>query len=296
MPLALAIAAWIAAAPPGAASYEDSIRAWRAARVEELVSDTGWLTVAGLFWLHPGENRFGTARSNDIVLPAGTAPPRAGMFVHDGNRTTVRALPGAALRCRGRTIDTLRLRSDAEDSTDVVELGPRLRFLVIRRGGRYAVRMRDLQSPMRQDFHGIDTYPTGAPWRVEARLAPYVPAKKLPIPTVLGTVDSLVSPGALLFRLAGQDLRLDAILEKPGARELFVIFSDATSGEETYPGGRFLYAPLPQDGRTVLDFNKAYNPPCAFTPYATCPLPPRQNELPVAVRAGERTYGEHGEH
>jgi uncharacterized protein (DUF1684 family) len=288
--LLLAISA--AALGEDSKAYEDEIRAWQARRVERLKSDTGWLAVAGLFWLDPGDNTFGTALDNDIVLPPGTAPLHAGTFLHAEGVTRVVGHPGTPLRVRGRPIETLRLRTDAEDSTDVVELND-LRLFVIVRGGRHAIRMRDPNSAARRTFTGIDTYPIDRRWCLAARFEPYEPPKRIPVPNVVGIVDTMLSPGALVFQVDGVEQRLDPVLETPDDTSLFVIFADATSGEETYGGGRFLYTDLPQDGKVIVDFNKAYNPPCAFTEYATCPLPPRQNVLPIAVHAGEKNYGQH---
>ena len=273
-------------------SYENQIRIWHEKRVTRLTSDTGWLTVAGLFWLHPGDNSFGTDIKNDIVLPEGSAPARAGVFTHAGGKTTVRALPGTTFQVDGKSIQEMQLRSDADGDPEIVQLG-NLRFFIIKRGGRYAIRMRDLNSPMRKAFRGIDSYPVRMSNRVAARFEPYDPPHRIPIANVIGTVDTMAAPGALVFTFDGKECRLDPVLESPDDKQLFILFKDATSGKETYATGRFLYADLPQDGKTTLDFNKAYNPPCAFTPYATCPLPPRQNDLPVAVRAGEKSYGHH---
>jgi hypothetical protein len=298
----LALAAAAGTTPPAGANearsagptaaYVSEVQAWRDRRVTRLRSETGWLTVAGLYWLEPGENTFGTAPENDFVLPAGSAPARAGVLFHENGTTTVRASPRAGLTCGGKPVRELRLRSDTQDTTDVVELG-RLRFFVIERGGRAAIRLRDLESPQRTGFRGIDAWPIDAAWRVEARFEPFLPPRRIPIANIIGTLDSMLCPGRLRFELAGTACELLPVLESPSDDEYFLIFSDATSGQETYPAGRFLYAPLAVDGRTTLDFNKAYNPPCAFTPYATCPLPPPQNELPVAVRAGEKNYEAH---
>lgn len=286
--LLVAAAAVAARGEDPAVSYEDEIRAWQARRVERLKSDTGWLSVAGLFWLEPGDNRFGSGPDNDIVLPS-AAPPHAGTFVHADGETRVRAAAGAGLRIDGRPIDEQRLRTDAEDSTDVLELGD-LRMFVIVRGGRHAIRLRDPNAPTRRNFHGIDTYPIDPAYRVTARFEPYAPPKKVPIANVIGTVDTMLSPGALVFQLGSRELRLDPLLEEPDASSLFLIFKDETSGSETYGAGRFLYTDLPVDGRVVVDFNRAYNPPCVFTEFATCPLPPPQNDLEIAVRAGEKDY------
>lgn len=280
------------AASPKASSYADEIRTWRQQRVERLRADNGWLTVAGLFWLQDGDNTFGCDPKNTIVLPAHSAADFAGVFVHQGSATTVRANAGVTLRIGTQTVTTRDLASDATGAPDIVEMG-RLRFFVIRRGGRDAIRMRDLESAARKHFSGIKNYPTDPKWRVEARFEPYVPAHQIPIASVIGTVDSMTCPGALVFTAGGKEVRLDPVLEDPAATELFIIFSDETSGAETYGAGRFLYADLPKDGTTVLDFNKAYNPPCAFTEFATCPLPPPQNALPIAVKAGEKKYGNH---
>lgn len=273
-------------------SYPDEIRAWRKQRVERLRADTGWLTVAGLFWLQQGDNAFGCDPQNTIVLPPRSAADFAGVFVHHGAATSIRANPGIAMRIGADTVTTRTLKTDAEGAPDVVEMG-RLRFFVIRRGGRDAIRMRDLESSGRTHFKGIGNYAIDPKWKIPARFEPYRPPHRIGIASIIGTVDSMTCPGALVFTVGGKEVRLDPVLEEPEATDLFIIFSDATSGQETYGAGRFLYAELPQNGTTVLDFNKAYNPPCAFTEFATCPLPPPQNALPIAVRAGEKKYGTH---
>ncbi len=277
-------------APPP--SHADEIRAWHDKRIKSLTSDTGWLTVAGLYWLQEGGNSFGTSPKNAIVLPARSGPDVAGVIELQGGKTTLHANAGVTMRIGTEAVTTRLLHSDATGAPDVVEMG-RLRFFVIVRGGRYAIRLRDLEAPTRKAFTGIQSYGVDDDWRVEARFEPYSPPHQIPIATVIGTVDSMTSPGALVFTFGGKEFRLDPVLESPDADELFVIFRDETSGVETYGGGRFLYASLAKDGKTVLDFNKAYNPPCAFTEYATCPLPPLQNALPIAVHAGEKKYGHH---
>lgn len=295
VPVILVALATVALADPKptADPYAEEIQKWRDARVTRLKSDTGWLTVAGLFWLKDGENAFGEDAKNDIVLPAGRkSPARAGSFVHANGVTRVRALPGTPLVCRGKSVTEMVLRTDEHDSTDVLEMGP-LRFFVIVRGSKHAIRMRDLESPQRTGFTGIESYDLNPAYRVAAHFEPYAPPKRVPVPNIVGIVDTMLSPGALVFRIDGGFARLDPVLESPDATQLWCIFSDATSGDETYPGGRFLYCDMPKEGVTTLDFNKAYNPPCAFTAFATCPLPPLQNDLSVAIRAGEKNYGHH---
>jgi uncharacterized protein (DUF1684 family) len=183
----------------------------------------------------------------------------------------------------------MRMIPDVEGEPTVLKLGE-LDFFVIERGGRLAVRVRDLKSEAGHSFRGIKSYPIEVRWRVAARFAPYDPPKQIPIATINGTLIDEASSGALVFAVDGQSYRLD-VLGKPGDKSLFVIFSDETTGRETYGGGRYLYAPAPgADGLVDLDFNKAYNPPCVFTDYATCPLPPRQNRLPFRIEAGEMNY------
>lgn len=273
-------------------TYAADIRAWQERREKNLQSDTGWLTVTGLFWLQEGDNAFGTAPGSAILLPDGSAPPHAGVFHHRAGVTTVRAEPGVSLRIDGKEVREAQLQPDSQGKPDIIEMG-HLRFFVIERSGRFAIRMRDLESDLRKQFHGIDRFAIDPAWRVEARFEPYDPPRHIPIASVTGTIDSMLCPGALTFEHQGRPVRLEPILEGPDETSFFVIFSDETSGEETYPAGRFLYCDRPRDGKTTLDFNKAYNPPCAFTPFATCPLPPPQNALPIAVRAGEKNYGEH---
>jgi uncharacterized protein (DUF1684 family) len=280
-------------AEPTAEAHRADVEAWRTRRMASLKRDDGWLTLVGLFWLQPGENRFGSdPKTNRIVFPAGTAPKTMGSLDLSGGKVTLRADPGAGLTSKGQPITTMTLTTDKDGESTVLEHG-RIRFYVIDRGGRLAVRVKDSQSPVLLAFHGIDSYPIDGKWRFDARFEAYDPPKVISVPSILGTVDKEESPGAVVFRLGGNDYRIDAVRE-PGETDLFLIFGDQTNGEETYGGGRFLYAKPPdKDGRVVVDFNKAYNPPCVFTPYATCPLPPAQNRLPIRVEAGEKKYDTH---
>ncbi|HLI86570.1 MAG TPA: DUF1684 domain-containing protein [Bryobacteraceae bacterium] len=255
-----------------AATYQAEIAAWRHEREAHLRADGGWLTVTGLFWLHEGRNTFGTDPKSDIVLPAG--PAQAGIFdLHNGNVTATTA---------GST------RNLHPDSDDFVSAG-RLRLYVIDRAGRIGIRLKDPQSPYLRDFHGIEAFPAREEYRILARFVPE--PKKVPITNIIGQTEPEDSPGYVVFRLQGREYRLRPVIDEPGSRDLFFIFRDLTGGHETYGAGRFLDTPPPQNGQVVLDFNKAYNPPCAFTPYATCPLPPKENRLPVRIEAGEKKYG-----
>jgi uncharacterized protein (DUF1684 family) len=252
------------AALSAATPFEVEIAAWRRGREAALTADGGWLTVTGRLWLHEGDNRFGQAASNDIVLPDG--PPQAGTFRLDDDKVTVK-MEGS----------TRVVRINSGDEFRVGRLG----ISVFGAAGSYSVRMKDPQSRIRRDFHGIEYYPVREEYRVTAQ---FLPAPR--------RIADSVCPGYLVFRLLGRELRLYPVMEQPNAKVLLLVFRDPRTGRETYGGGRFLDVELPHDGAVVLDFNKAYNPPCAFTPFVSCPLPPRQNRLPVRIEAGEKKYGQ----
>lgn len=252
-----------------ASEYQTEIARWRHEREASLKAEGGWLSLAGLFWLEEGANPFG--RDAAIALPDG--PPRAGAFDLQGGKVTV-------------TMDGTT-RAIRPDSDDVVKVG-RLSLYVVRRADKFGIRVKDPQSPARVGFHGLDYFPASEAYRVTARWV--AEPRQIPILNVLGQTEPSECPGYAVFQLQGRELRLYPILEEPDAKELFFIFRDQTAGKETYGAGRFLYSGMPKDGHVVLDFNKAYNPPCSFTPYATCPLPPPENKLPVRIEAGEKKY------
>jgi uncharacterized protein (DUF1684 family) len=266
-----------------------SVEEWRAQRVADLTSDQGWLTLAGLFWLEEGANTFGRGAANRLVLDHPALPDFAGSFLVASGHVEFTARAGSGITQDGVPISKLDLVSDAHASPTVLASGP-LRFFVIERAGRLGVRVRDLNSPRRRNFRAIDYFPVSRDWVLEARFEPYVPHRHVKIVNILGMEEEMESPGALIFQKAGRVWRLDAFLEDSADSSLFVMFADATSGKQTYGAGRFIRAPLPASGTTRLDFNKAYNPPCAFNDFATCPLPPYQNRLALAIEAGERKY------
>ncbi len=283
----------VLAAPPLLAdeAYRASILKWRAQREARLKAEDGWLTVAGLFWLHEGPNSVGTASGSEVLLPAGSGPAHAGTIDLEGRQVTLNLDPQVSGRVGGQVVrGRVSLRPDSAGQPDVLELG-RLSLFIIERGGRFAVRLRDPQSQARRDFTGLHWFDVSESYRVIARWVPYPKPKPVTVPNVLGSMETMPSPGYAEFTLDKQTLRLDGVLEEMDAKQLFFIFRDQTSGQETYHSGRFLYADLPKDGKVTLDFNEAYNPPCAFTAYATCPLPPKQNVLPVRIPAGEKSYG-----
>lgn len=273
-------------------TYTKAVDAWHAGRVARLAADDGWLSLIGRDWLNSGENTLGSAPGSTVLLPDWAAPAKAGLFILEGKAVRFRPFPGSGLLLNGQPATEAILRSDAEGKPDLLQAG-RVRFYVIRRGDRFGIRIKDPENPARKAFHGVPRYPVDPAWRVEADFIPYATPQVRDIPTVLGTTEPMSAPGLLRFKVGGRDLTLEPMIEDPEHPELFLIFKDATSAHGTYPAGRFLYAAMPKDGKVILDFNKAYNPPCAFTLFATCPLPPKQNQLTIAVPVGEKDPGLH---
>ena len=287
IPALVLITASAAFAQPPAASEQERINAWRKSRVTELTADDGWLTLVGLHWLRDGVNRAGSGPDANLPLPQ-TAPASLGTFTLIGGKVTFAAAPGMSVTVDGKPFDKGELVLDK-----TVLASGSLRMLAIKRGPRIGLRVRDLANPARTAFTGVDSFPIDESSRVEARFEPFNPPKQVPIVNVLGDVIDTPSPGRLIFRLHDAEYALDAIVDDPAEPDLFVIFRDRTNGSSTYPAGRYLHVPLPVGGKTIIDFNQAYNPPCAFTAFATCPLPPKQNWLKTAVEAGEKNYHLH---
>jgi uncharacterized protein (DUF1684 family) len=285
--LLAAASALLAQAPP---EFAEAHRAWRAERHRSLSAKEGWLSLVGLHFLAEGDNPAGSAPGLPVALAG--APARVGVFRLAQGRVTFRAEPGAGVTLKGAAVDETPLRHDAEGAPDVLALGT-LRFHVIRRGDRFAVRVKDTASPALAAFQGVEAFPPDPAYRVVATFEAYPAPKSVDIPTVLGTTEAMPAPGLVHFKLKGRACTLQPVQEDGPGSKFFFIFRDATAGKETYPAGRFLYADPPKDGKLVLDFNRAVNPPCAFTPFATCPLPPKQNQLKVRIPAGEKTFGEH---
>jgi uncharacterized protein (DUF1684 family) len=265
------VAGMLLAATP----YQTEIDAWHKSREASLRSETGWLTVTGLFWLREGANKFGSAADNDVVLPATVAAQAGTFWYHDGAVTV--EMNGAK-------------RALQPDSRDAVELGP-VTLTVIRRGDRMGIRMRDRNSALLREFHGLHYFPADEKNRVVAEFV--AEPRKIPVTNVLGQSQPMDSPGYAVFQWQGQQVRLYPVIESPEDKDWFYIFRDQTSGHETYGAGRFLYSGPAENNKITIDFNRAYNPPCAFTPYATCPLPPKENRLAVKIEAGELKYGDH---
>ena len=271
-------------------AYQQSFEEWKSELVDDLKEE--WLPLAGLFWLKPGQNSFGTDPKNAIVFPKG--PAHAGLFTLQGKTVTVQFSPGSNATIAGKPVTTAELQPDTTGNPTIVELG-KLRLHVIVRGDRVGIRLKDLESDAVQQYRGPQFFPLDLSYRVTATWLPSDGKQTVDVPNVLGDVSPTPIAGTAVFKINGQELRLTD-LGGDAAQGLFFVFSDPTSKSDTYPGGRFLKTGPVTDGTVVLDFNRAYNPPCAVTPYATCPLAPKENRLSVAIRAGEEYDHEHGHH
>ncbi len=269
------------------ADYAADIQKHREKRVAELTADNGWLATAGLFWLHEGMNTAGSDPDKAIRLPA-RAPKRLGAFQLKSGTVTFIGDAGVQLAASGKPVNQFTFEPEKGERSAIAIAG--LKMFVIKRGDRYAVRLLDPESKQRKAFKGLRYFPVQASYRLRAKFTRYATPKQVPVPNVLGMTVPMESPGYVTFTLNGKPYRLEPVYETSKREDLFFIFKDLTAGRETYDAGRFLHTPLPKNGTVDLDFNKAYNPPCAFTAYATCPLPTKQNHLPVAIRAGELNY------
>jgi uncharacterized protein (DUF1684 family) len=262
---------------------------WRAKRLASLTSETGWLTPIALYWLKDGENSFGRTSDRALSVDDAALAADTGALVLTDGRVRYVAHASKAMTYLGKPVTSLDLVSDVDDRPTELVAGS-LHFILIERAGHLGIRVRDSVSPNRLQFRGLQYFPVRADWHIQARFEPYVPERRISIVNILGMTEEMTSPGAIVFEREGRTWRLDTILEAPGDRELFVMFSDATSGKQSYGAGRFLYIGLPDSDHIEVDFNEAFNPPCAFTDFATCPLPPQQNQLALAVDAGELKY------
>jgi uncharacterized protein (DUF1684 family) len=272
----------LAAAP----SLEAETRAFHEKRIAALTREDGWLTIVALDWLAEGENRAGSAAGNEVPFPK-DAPPRIGVFTRHGEAITLQAEPGVRVESNRAAVASTTLSIGPEGESQRFTVG-RFFFSVIKRGDRLGVRIKDPDASARKSFHGIPMFPPSTAWRIEARFEPAPAGSTIEVQNVLGQIAPFPTPGTAVFSIAGKEYRLTPMLED---EELFFVFGDATNRDATYESGRFLGAAPPKDGKVTLDFNRAINPPCAFTAYATCPLPPRGNKLPLRVEAGEKRMG-----
>lgn len=290
-----ALAACDTTPPPLAVVEPDVHRAaieqWRQDRHEDLSKGDGWLSLVGLHWLKPGDTRFGAGAEAEFRYEAEGVSQLVGTFhLGDDGVEFAAAKDVDVTLDDGSAVDTITVwTADLEDAP-VLHAGTMV-WYVLDRGERVGVRLKDASSPTLANFEGMDNFPVTIDWRLQGRFEPHDPPLTIQVPNILGLVNDVESPGAAVFEIAGETYRLDLWKDSPDELDWFTAFGDASNVETTYGGGRFVrFDPPDEYGRLVVDFNRAYNPPCVFTPFATCPLPPRQNRLPVAVAAGERNF------
>jgi uncharacterized protein len=264
--------------------------AWQTKRRESIAGTNGWTTLVARHWLGEGRNFAGSDPTNHAVLPAERVPGSIGTFIRSGQSVRFEAAPGIVATIDGRAVQSAELQSDTHGAPTKLIIGT-LSFVIIERGERIALRVRDPEAPARLEFRGLDYFPYDPAWRIVGRFERFAMPRTLRVQDVVGGTQEYPSPGAIIFPHGTVEHHLD-VVEEPGEDEYFVIFHDRTAGKTTYEAGRFLYVAKPgADGRVTIDFNRAYTPPCGFTPFATCPLPPRQNWLPLSIRAGELKPG-----
>lgn len=260
---------------PSDPAFAAEWKTWHDRREARLRAPDGWLALTGLHWVVPGENRI---------------PGLPGVFRLEGDQVVLSAASADGYTLEGAPVERRTLATDAAEKPDRLKLPPGKTLQIIERGGKLAVRVWDAESPLLKGFQGIQAYPPDPRWRIEARWEAYPAPRKVEVPSVTGEPQEAVAPGKAHFEVGGRAVSLEPTAD---GDDLFFVFKDATAPKETYGAGRFLAAAAPKDGKVTLDFNRAYNPPCAFTPHATCPLPTPENVLPVRIEAGEKRWGEH---
>lgn len=272
------------------AAFEADQQAWRDTRRERLLAPDGWASLVGLHWIEPGAHRVGSDEDNGIRIAMG--PAHLGVLRNDDGAVVFTPEADANVQLDDAPMaGAAPLRTDADPGGASVlsfDDGKGL-ATVIARDDRLALRVKHADAPTRTGFTQIDHWPGGRDWVVDARFEPHPDGRTIQIANIIGSLDDMANPGAVVFERDGREYRIEALDE--GGDELFLIFADRTSGHGSYSAGRYLYVPKPgADGRVPVDFNRAYNPPCAFTAFATCPLPPPENRLDLAITAGEKAY------
>jgi hypothetical protein len=274
----------------GSPEYLEEIKQWDQRRAERLKADDGWLNLVGRTWLKPGENKFGSAKDNDVVIESDKVPDYMGVFIFQDSTVLMKVNDGVEVLFDGKPVKEMVMIGDHKKEMTVFQYGS-IKWNLIVRNELYGIRFRDLESDLVKNFSGIERFPVNEDWKVTATFEAYDPPKKISVPNVLGQIDEEPSPGAIVFTKDNQTYRLEAV---DAGDKLWFIFADGTSGEETYGGGRFLYTDRPDsNGKVIVDFNKAYNPPCVLTKFATCPLPPKENYITLRITAGEKMWGGH---
>ena len=267
-----------------------ALNAFHAEREKILLADDGWFTVSGLHFLNPGENKFGSDPLNDIVLEYADVPKQAGVITMDGTNVTIKAANGQTLTYNGKPAKEGVLHLAGDKPADTITFKTTTLFLHYS-GPRLAIRVRDQNAPLRKNFAGLKWYPPNPAVKVMGQFTPLAKAKTVQAPNILGDLEPFEVPGTVALTIGGKAVNMEAW--KSG-NQLWFVFRDLTSADTTYQSARFLYTDMPgPDGKLVMDFNRARNPPCAYNQWTTCPLPPSSNKLPVRIEAGEKRY--HGE-
>jgi len=273
----------------GSPEYIQEVRQWEQKRISRLKEETGWLNLVGLLWLDEGNNSFGYAKDNDIIFPSG--PEHIGNLLLKDSVITITVNPGVKVLNEGKPVTEMIMKDDYSDSTTVLTLGS-LRWNIIKRIKGFAIRLRDLNASLLKEFNEIERFPINEDWKIIAKFDEYNPPRKIIIPDIFGITEEELSPGAAVFEVDGNTYRMDAL--DAGGNRIWFIFSDLTSGKETYGAARYLYTDKPDSlGNVIIDFNLAYNPPCVFTKFATCPFTPEENYLKLRVTAGEKMWRGH---
>lgn len=274
--------------PKEETAYEKEVKEWHAKRIENLTKPTGWLSLAGLHWLDEGENTFGTETTkNKIVFSDVNAPEIIGKYVKEGDKIIFSSAEDVEVIVDNSVKNETEVKADITGSPTMFEWGS-LNWYIIKRGEKYGIRLIDTANPNITNFPGIEMFDVDPAWKIEAQFVEFSEPKKIIIPNILGMMEEEESFSELRFEIDGEKFSL---ITTGKETPYFIIFADETNGDETYGAGRFLYVDSPDStGRTFIDFNKSYNPPCAFSKYATCPLPPDENKLRVKITAGEKAF------
>jgi uncharacterized protein (DUF1684 family) len=284
----LALVLFSAISAQAQTDYVGGVEKWRSEREANLKKETGWLTVAGLFWLKEGVNTVGAGEKFDVRLTDNFKQGKFGEIEFKDGAAVLKVEKGVEAQTAGKNISApIDLVSDEKEKPTEIRAGTQT-FYLIKREERFGIRLKDSNSEARRNFRGLHWFPVDESSKVTARFEAFAEPKEVMVPNVLGGNFKMKSPGLLKFTVKGKECSLQPVDEGDGT--LFIIFRDKSSESETYKSGRFLYADKPVNGEAVLDFNKAENPPCAFTPYATCPLPPPGNSLDLEIKAGEKRY------
>ncbi len=268
-------------------AHQTEVENWHVKRIEEVKAPNGWLNLIGLYWLEPGVNTFGSGSDNDVVISSLLLPVKAGQFLLKGDTVSMLTEKDVFITSESDTIQNEVIFDEHSKINRLLEFAT-LRWSIIKRDDKLGLRVRDLASKAVTEFKGVERFPIDINWRLLARFEKGDSLRTIEVTNIVGQTVAQPSPGTIVFTVNDVEHRLDVL---DGKEEYFIVFADATTGHETYGGGRFMYVNKPDaDGNTFIDFNKAYNPPCVFSPYATCPLPPKQNYLKLKVVSGEKSY------